>query len=80
MSDDIWRPGGSIDRDEGGEEGSTDMGSGWGSVANDETSQAQSNPFGDTNANAGGKHNESQIIEFPSKNCLFLTDTHLLLT
>ena len=57
MSEDIWRPGGSIDRDaEGGEDG-TDVASGW-SVGNDgDSSQAQSNdPFGGSTANAGGKH------------------------
>lgn len=63
MSDDIWRPGGSIDRDsEGGEDG-TDIGSGW-SVAgtNDDTSQAQADPFGNPTANAGGKPIVSTLI------------------
>ena len=55
MSDDIWRPGGSLDRDADSQMG-TEMGSGWSSGANDENSQAQSNPFGDSNINAGGKH------------------------
>ncbi|KAL7552251.1 hypothetical protein ACHAWF_015478, partial [Thalassiosira exigua] len=62
MSDDIWRPGGSIDRDS--ETGDTDtvQGSGW-SVANadEESSQAQSNPFGDSTANATGE-NHREIL------------------
>lgn len=55
ISDDIWRPGGSIDRDaEGGEDGA-DGGNAW-SAGNDgaDSSQAQSNnPFGESSANAG---------------------------
>mmetsp|Transcript_35273 Transcript_35273/g.74493 ORF Transcript_35273/g.74493 Transcript_35273/m.74493 type:complete len:1028 (-) Transcript_35273:47-3130(-) len=53
MSEDIWRPGGSIDRDgENGEDGS-DMGSGWGGNDGDSNSQAQNNPFGEPTANSG---------------------------
>lgn len=52
MSDDIWRPGGSIDQD-GGEDG-TDIGSGWSVTnTNDDMSQANTNQFGDSAANDG---------------------------
>jgi len=53
ISDDIWRPGGSIDRDAEGGEDASDMGSGWSDAA--DSSQAQNNPFGDSTASAGGK-------------------------
>ena len=59
MSDDIWRPGGAIDRDGegGGGEEETHVGSVWTGVGttNDDLSTAQSsNPFGDSNVNTGG--------------------------
>ena len=56
MSDDIWRPGGSIDRDgEGGDE-QTEVGSSWSAVGGNDTTPAESNPFGDSGGNTGGKH------------------------
>ena len=55
MTDDIWRPGGSIDRDnEGGDEG-LDNGDGWG-TSNGNTTQEQDNPFGESAGDTGGKH------------------------
>merc|ERR1712238_63492 len=56
ISDDIWRPGGSIDQDaEGGEDGA-DGGNSW-NPGNDsgDSSQAQNNnPFSESSTNAGG--------------------------
>ncbi|KAL9190857.1 hypothetical protein ACHAXT_000563 [Thalassiosira profunda] len=56
MSDDIWRPGGSIDREqEGPDDGGTVTGSVWSAAhTKDDNSMAQStDPFGDTSATAG---------------------------
>jgi hypothetical protein len=56
VADDVWRPGGSIDRNhEAGDDNMTDVGSGW-SVAPDNSSQVQNNSFVDSNATSGGKH------------------------
>ena len=61
MSDDVWRPGGSIDADGGDDD--TEAGSGWNSApADDDSSQAQSNnPFGDSNGTTGGEPCDDEI-------------------
>jgi hypothetical protein len=62
LSDDVWKPGGSIDRNhENGDDNMTDVGSGW-SVAHDNTSQVQNNSFVDSNATTGGKHDVLRIF------------------
>lgn len=54
MSEDIWRPGGSLDREsEGGDDGMDDE-DGWG-TSNLHSSQEQDHPFGDSSGDNGGK-------------------------
>lgn len=61
ISDDIWKPGGSIDRNhEVGDDG-TDVGSGW-SVANDNSSPAPKTSFVNSNPTAGGKETIIALI------------------
>ena len=55
MTDDVWKPGGSIDRiHDAGDDNMTDEISGW-SVGFDNSSQVQNNSFVDSSATAGGK-------------------------
>ena len=51
ISEDIWRPGGSLDRDSDFDDG-TVAGSGWGTDS--ENTRAQNNPFATNNANKNG--------------------------
>jgi hypothetical protein len=55
MSEDIWRPGGSIDRDAEFGDDVTVAGSGW-SVSQNDSPPVPNNPFVNANDNAGGEH------------------------
>ena len=59
MSDDIWRPGGSIDRDTDFGDDGTVAGSGW-SVSQNDAPPVPNNPFVNTNESTGGEHDACQ--------------------
>ena len=68
MSEDIWRPGGSIDRDAEFGDDVTVAGSGW-SVSQNDSPPVPNNPFVNANDNAGGEHCYLDLCPMPRRFC-----------
>jgi hypothetical protein len=79
MSDDIWRPGGSIDRDSDFGDDGTVAGSGW-SVSQNDSPPVPNNPFVNTTESAGGDYDACQCESISRLYCstFFSALTHAL--